>query len=170
MVIKKVYDDEFAPVHPMLAALRSNRPDIIAKYDDLLMPEIEAKMLSIIGNLNESLPDKSEQIRSSDDAKTKRLLALLAQMDIPSDIAIPMVDDVLRKHPDLPITALINKVTAYSVAEEKTSPKISIIKHSEWSSLPSDDLRYLYVSSQKNKVYEEFKKHGLVFNLQSLLH
>jgi hypothetical protein len=169
-LLRKVYDDEFAPVHPMLAALRSNRPDIIAKYDDLLMPEIEAKMLSIIGNLNESLPDKSEQIRSSDDAKTKRLLALLAQMDIPSDIAIPMVDDVLRKHPDLPITALINKVTAYSVAEEKTSPKISIIKHSEWSSLPSDDLRYLYVSSQKNKVYEEFKKHGLVFNLQSLLH
>jgi hypothetical protein len=81
-----------------------------------------------------------------------------------------MVDDVLRRHPDLPITALINKVTAYSVAEEKTSPKISIIKHSEWSNLPSDDLRYLYVSSEKNKVYEAFKKHGLVFNLQSLLH
>ena len=52
MLLRKVYEDEFKPVHPMLAALRSNRPELIAKYDDLLMPEIEGKLLSLTQSLD----------------------------------------------------------------------------------------------------------------------
>ncbi|MEN1557545.1 hypothetical protein AAIH45_33655, partial [Pseudomonas aeruginosa] len=47
LLLRRVFEDEFKPVHPMLAALRSGRPELIAKYDDLLMPEIEGRLLAL---------------------------------------------------------------------------------------------------------------------------
>ncbi|MGZ4979436.1 MAG: hypothetical protein ACXV8O_20045 [Methylobacter sp.] len=40
-LMKKVYDDELKPVHPMLAALRSGDPERIAQYSDLTIPDID---------------------------------------------------------------------------------------------------------------------------------
>ncbi|MCG2731453.1 ATP-binding protein, partial [Pseudodesulfovibrio aespoeensis] len=46
-LLQKVYDDELKPVHPMLAALRSGDPERIAQYSDLIVPNIDLKLLEL---------------------------------------------------------------------------------------------------------------------------
>jgi hypothetical protein len=40
-LLQQVYQDELKPVHPMLDALRSGIPERIARYSDLMLPEID---------------------------------------------------------------------------------------------------------------------------------
>ncbi|OXS16084.1 transporter [Zobellella denitrificans] len=169
LLLRKVYEDEFKPVHPMLAALRSNRAELIARYDDLLMPEIEGRLISLTQAL-ENIPDPKPAPPPSDD-KTKRLLALLEAMDIPRDIAMPMADDLLRKNPDIPLAALVHKATAYlALGEDKPKPpKASRVKLAEWGNLPPDDLRNIYAAGPEGEIYDRFKQAGLVFDLSTLL-
>ena len=87
----------------MLAALRSGRPELIAKYDDLLMPEIEGRLLTLTRSLD-SVPQPKPPAPPADD-KAKRLAALLEGMEIPRDIAIPMADELLAENPDIPLAA-----------------------------------------------------------------
>ncbi|PAX99837.1 transporter [Pseudoalteromonas sp. HM-SA03] len=166
LLLQRVYKDELKPVHPMLAALRSGRADLIEKYDDLMMPEIEANMLSMVASLEEEIEQKPEPVRGSD--KVKKLLALMEQMEIPLDIAIPMVDRVVAEYPDLPITALVHKVTEYQVRKPNLESKPNKIKRSEWINLPSGDVRRIYAEVEDDKVYEGLKKRGLVFDLKAL--
>ncbi|MCF6458736.1 ATP-binding protein [Pseudoalteromonas sp. MMG024] len=165
-LLLRVYKDELKPVHPMLAALRSGRPELIEKYDDLMMPEIEARMLSMVASLEEVIEQKQPPVRGSD--KVKKLLALMEQMDIPQDIAIPMVDRVVTDHPELPISALVHKVTEYQVPKAPMENKPKRMKRSEWVNLPQGDVRRVYVEAEQENVYEAFKKQGLIFDLKAL--
>lgn len=81
------FEDEFKPVHPMLAALRSGRPELIAKYDDLLMPEIERWLLTLTRSLDNVAQSKPPSPPADD--KAKRLAALLEGIEIPRNRAIP---------------------------------------------------------------------------------
>ena len=66
LLLRRVFEDEFKPVHPMLAALRSGRPELIAKYDDLLMPEIEGRLLTLTRSLD-SVPQPKPPAPPADD-------------------------------------------------------------------------------------------------------
>jgi len=167
-LLRQVFKDEFKPVHPMLEALKSGREDLIREYDDLLMPEIEARLISTMAAIDNNCTVETP-ITPSDD-KAKRLLSLLAQMEIPQDIAIPFVDEVLTKHSELPIPALINKLTSYTAApKEQETVKFRKVKRSQWSQLPSDDLRYQYAMNNSDELYGVFKNKGLVFDLQAFV-
>lgn len=167
MLLRKVFEDEFKPVHPMLAALRSGRADLIAKYDDLLMPEIEGKLLSLARSLD-NVPQPKPPAPPADD-KAKKLVALLEEMEIPRDIAIPMADELLAEHPGIPLAALVHKATAYLVQNKTTTPTISRVKRTEWGHLPQEDLRRLYADGPENEVYDRFRQAGLVLDMQVLL-
>lgn len=166
-LLRKVYEDELKPVHPMLAALRSNRPELIAQYDDLQMPGIETRMLAMAASVPEKLPETKAASRVNDD-KAKRLLDLLNQMEVPEDIAVPMADEILSSHPDLPLAALVHKVTAYMAGTKTEQPKASRVKRAEWKSLPEEDLRRIHVSGPESQAYRRFKEQGMMFDLRSL--
>lgn len=169
MLLRKVFEDEFKPVHPMLAALRSGRPELIAKYDDLLMPEIEGRLLTLTQSLDQIAKAKPPAPPAND--KAKRLLALLEEMEIPRDIAIPMADDLLAKYPDIPLAVLIHKATAY-LAQETTKnkkPSITRVKQTEWANLAEDDLRRCYADGADSDVYDRIKQAGLILDLRPLL-
>jgi len=167
MLLRKVFEDEFKPVHPMLAALRSGRPELIAKYDDLLMPEIEVRMLALSQSLDNVAPPKP--LAPSADDKAKKLAALLEDMDIPRDIAIPMADELLEKYPDIPLAALVHKATAYLVQDTPKKPRISKVKKTEWGCLEQEDLRRRYADGSDGEVYDSFKQAGLILDLRMLL-
>ncbi len=167
MLLRKVFEDEFKPVHPMLAALRSGRPELIAKYDDLLMPDIEGRLLAMAQSLDAG-PVLKPPVTPADD-KAKRLAALLEQMEIPKDIAIPIADDLVEKYPDIPLAILIHKATEYLVQEKPKAAKISRIKRTEWGTLPEDDLRRRYADSPEDGVYEKYRQAGLILDLPTLL-
>ncbi|MBP4067452.1 AAA family ATPase [Aeromonas sp. MaB10011B] len=167
LLLRKVFDDEFKPVHPMMAALRSGRTELIAKYDDLIMPEIEGKLLSLTQSLDQVPTLKSPALPADD--KAKKLIALLEEMEIPKDIAIPLADDLLVEYPNIPLAALIHKATAYLAEDKPPAPRVTRIKRTEWGQLPDGDLRKLYASVPEAEVYGRLKQEGLVFDLQVLL-
>lgn len=166
-LLRKVFDDEFKPVHPMLAALRSGRPELVAKYDDLLMPEIEGRLLTLSRSMD-SVSSPEPQVPPADD-KAKKLVALLGEMEIPQDIAIPMADELLAKQPDIPLAVLIHKATAYLAEEKPKTPSTSKVKRAEWGGLPQEDLRRRYAEGPESEVYDRFKQAGLVLDLRALL-
>lgn len=167
MLLRKVFEDEFKPVHPMLAALRSGRPELIAKYEDLLMPEIEGRLLTLSQSL-EGVASQKPPVPSADD-KAKRFAVLLEEMDIPKDIAIPIADELLSKHPDIPLAVLIHKATAYLVQEKPKIQRISRVKRTNWGGLPEEDLRRSYADFQENGVYDRLRQVGLIPDLRMLL-
>ncbi|AVE36528.1 ATP-binding protein [Pseudomonas aeruginosa] len=167
LLLRRVFEDEFKPVHPMLAALRSGRPELIAKYDDLLMPEIEGRLLTLTRSLD-SVAQPKPPAPPADD-KAKRLAALLEGMEIPRDIAIPMADELLAENPDIPLAALIHKATAYLAQDAPKRPGISRVKRTEWGCLSEEDLRRRYADGPESEAYDRFKQAGLILDLRPLL-
>jgi len=147
MLLRKVFEDEFKPVHPMLAALRSGRPELIAKYDDLLMPEIEGRLLTLTRSLDRIAPSKPPE--HSIDGKAKKFAALLEEMEIPQDIAISMADELLEKYPNIPVAALIHKATAYLAHDSPKKPIISRLKRTERGVYPKTICARVMPTGQK---------------------
>lgn len=166
---EQVYKDELKPVHPMLSALRSGNAELIKKYDDLVLPNVEGRMLAMTASIEATLPDADDLPPIPSDDKSKRLLSILEQMEVPLDVGLPMVQNILAKFPDLPITALIHKITEYSLVEKPKRSKPVRVKRTDWVTLPHDDLRRIYADSDKDDVYAEFKRNGLIFDLNGLL-
>lgn len=167
LLLRRVFEDEFKPVHPMLAALRSGRPELIAKYDDLLMPEIEGRLLTLTRALDNVAQPKPPAPPADD--KAKRLATLLEDMEIPRDIAIPMADELLAENPDIPLAALIHKATAYLAQDAPKRPGISRVKRTEWGCLSEEDLRRRYADGPEREAYDRFKQAGLILDLRPLL-
>ncbi|MDZ7871224.1 MAG: hypothetical protein U5L02_18820 [Rheinheimera sp.] len=46
-LMRQVYKDELKPVHPMLEALRSGVPEKIAQYSDLMLPEMDKRLIQL---------------------------------------------------------------------------------------------------------------------------
>ena len=44
-LLQRIYDEELKPVHPMLDALRSGKVEKIARYSDLIVPDMDRKIL-----------------------------------------------------------------------------------------------------------------------------
>lgn len=171
-LLKQVYDDEFKPVHPMLEALRSNKADLISEYADMVMPEIELRMLTMTKAVENVDAKEGHSSPPINDDKGKKLLKLLLQVGMASDIAHPMVDRLLRSHPDMPLMALINKASEYAVEpknEKDKGLKLSRVKRSEWGTLPGDDLRYLYTSKGDRDMYSTMLDSGAIFDLKGLI-
>lgn len=166
----QVFEEEFKPVIPMLQALKSGVPENIQKFDDLLMPEVEARLLTIVQNIEQTALKPEYSPKPVED-KAKTLLSLLTQMDIESDIAIPLVDNVLKNCPDMPIPALINKVTNFAVNSEVQSSshgkKSKNIRRNQWHTLSTEDLRYKYATKNDLSVYSKFKDSKLVLDMSS---
>lgn len=170
-LLTAVYEDELKPVHPMLEALKSNDPAKIAKFDDLVMPDIEVRLLSIVDSIEAPLDHKFDKEPSFSCNKHKKLLSLLEQMDIAGDVAEPLIDEILLLNPELPIPTLIHKLTLHSVSEQsKQKPKQQIaVKRADWSELESDDLRHTYSVYGPEGTYKQLKGRGVIFDLTGFL-
>ncbi len=166
-LLHSVYKDEFKPVHPMVNALRSRRPEQIAKYSDLHMPDVTNKLLQVTQVVNEQIPNEKPVLPTDD--KAKPLVSLLTQMNIAMDVAIPLVDDILDKYPDLPVGAVIHKLTKHMVKKEQPKPKVKIIKKGQWESLTPEDLRNIYALKGKRSFYDSAKKKSVIFGLETIL-
>ena len=87
------------------------------------------------------LQTNTNQTRTTDE-KTRELLCLLPQKN--------------------------NRENKLPRPSDKEPPKINRIKRTQWLELPTNDLRYLYASSDKSNVYQLFKEQGLIYDLKSV--
>lgn len=166
-LLKQVYDDELIPVHPMLDALRSGKPELILKYGDLRMPGVTAKILTVSQNINIFASRQPTTPEPDNDASTQ-LVNVLCAMGMEQDIAVPLADEVLADEPDLPIHTLVHLATSRMLDEEKPKKAKSktYTQERDWSKLTADDLRYIHSAKDTKSFYKCAETAGLTLNLK----
>nr|WP_241667299.1 AAA family ATPase [Pseudodesulfovibrio senegalensis] len=166
-LLKKVYEDELGPVHPMLAALRSGDPEKIARFSDLIIPDIDTKMLTLTASIKppRSLDNETELFR--DNPQALRLHNLLVGMDCEERKIVPLVKKILQDQPHLKTKDMVAIVLDWYESSEKTQPKAKgkSIPKNKWHTLDSDDLRFMHSQAQSS-TYEYFKQNSMIFDLE----
>ena len=169
-VLQSVYNDELKPVHPMLDAIRQDNPELIAKYSDLRVADIEKRLLSLHQKINE-IPDEPELPFSSNE-QAMRLYNLLVQTDCRSEILIPLVEKVFREQPKLTMREMMPVVLDWydgskQLADQQSkATKAALVKRSDWASLESSDLRFVYSQlAKKEDMYSAIKGNKLILDL-----
>jgi hypothetical protein len=174
-LLKQVYDDELRPVHPMLAALRSGDPELIAKYSDLIVPDIDKRILELSAKIEAvQSVSNSGMGKYGNNEQANRLHNLLVGMDCSSDLIGPLIERAFSSYPNLSVRELMPIVLEwYSTAKQAPSVlknKIAKIKAKDWHTLDSEDLRFKFSQCGKTQpVYHEFIRSELVFDVMSWL-
>jgi hypothetical protein len=177
-LLQQVYNDELKPVHKMLQALRSGDPEEIVRYSDLTIPDIDKKLLNLKSIIKEKIVDQDadlEMLAGNDQAK--RLYNLLVGMDCQSKLVLPLVEKVFKESPGLTMKEMIPIVLEWYEGENlegKKSGKEKIklsktIKEKDWHTLDSEDLRFIFSQSDKEKIYDNYKQHDLIFDIGNLI-
>lgn len=181
-LLRQVYEDELIPVHPMLAALRSGIPEKIAQYSDLMVPEMDKRLIQLqrdIAAMKEKTTEEKalQQLATEDE---RRLYLLLKDM-YDSSLLVPTVRKAFAENPQLSMIQVLPIVSNWmsSVGDSDTSAKgqslkarekSTIIKPNCWDELPFGDLRF--IKSQCNNatdVHTALNKQGMLLDLTSVL-
>lgn len=172
-IMRRVYDDELKPVHPMLAAMRSGDPEKIQQYSDLCMPAIDQKLLELSAKVEAAMAEQP-QLPYANNENAQRLHNLLVNMECESTLIQPLIDQAFNSYPDLSIRALMPIVLDWydnlGKSEARTTQKLKLIKQKDWCTLPTEDLRFVHSESDKHKtVYELVQESNGIFNIENWL-
>lgn len=174
-LLQRVYEDELQPVHPMLTALRSGDPEKIANYSDLIVPDIDKKILELRTKIEEERRSRELELeRFGGNGQAERLYNLLVGMDCDSSLVVPMVRKAFELHPNLTVRELIPVVLEWyqqptEITEHTHEAPPKTVNRKNWHTLESDDLRFKYSQAEGESMYEQLKKDSLVFNVDSWL-
>ncbi|MBW9389213.1 AAA family ATPase [Enterobacter sp. EC_62] len=181
-LLRQVYEDELIPVHPMLAALRSGIPEKIAQYSDLMVPEMDKRLIQLqqdIAAIKEKTTEEKalQQLATEDE----RRLYLLLKDVYDSNLLVPTVRKAFAENPQLTMVQLLpivsnwmssgaNSNTSMKGKSSKNKEKSTVIKPNSWDELPSDDLRFIK-SQCKNStdVHTALNKQGMLLDLTTVL-
>ncbi|EGQ7972256.1 AAA family ATPase [Vibrio parahaemolyticus] len=172
-VLRSVYNDELKPVHPMLDAIRRGNPTLIAKYSDLRVEDIDKRLLSLHQKINQ-IPDEPE-LPFSNNEQAMRLYKLLVQTDCQSEILIPLVEKIFREQPKLTMREMMPVILDWYdeskqfVDQQPKTPKATVVKRADWSSLETGDLRFVYSQlTKKEDMYSALKANKLILDLKKV--
>ena len=181
-LLRAVYNEELKPVHPMLEALRSGSPEKIARYSDLVVPEIDKRLIQLqldIAAIQEQTPE--EKALQELDTEDQRHLYLMLKEDYDSSLLAPTIKKAFSQNPTMTRQKLLPLVLQWLMQGEAEVPElekpskskkasaIKGVKPSDWDSLPDTDLRYIYSQRQPEKtMHERLKEKGVVVDMASL--
>ncbi|AMK12690.1 AAA family ATPase [Pseudodesulfovibrio indicus] len=169
-LMQQVYDDELQPVHPMLSALRSGDPERIAEYSDLIVPNIDEKLLELTASIRP--PARTTQVSFWEgNSQAQRLYNLLVGMECDEDRITPLVERVLDMHPDLSTSQMIAIALEWyeSPSKPRSSQKAKSVPLKKWHTLNSEDLRFLFSQSGPDEMYEQLKQNSMIFEVEDWL-
>jgi hypothetical protein len=181
-LLRQVYEDELIPVHPMLAALRSGIPDKIAQYSDLMVPEMDKRLIQLqqdIAAIKEQTAEEKalQQLATEDE---RRLYLLLANV-YDSSLLLPTVRKVFKENPGTTMADLLPIVSQWlsSYADSNnslngkcsnTKEKVAVIKPNNWDELALEDLRFIKSQCKSaTEVHATLREQGIVLDLASVL-
>lgn len=174
-LLKQVYDDELKPVHSMLAALRSGDPELISKYSDLTIPDIDKKILVLSAKIDAAQSSTNPGLgKFQGNEQAERLHNLLVAMDCESDLIVPLVARVFTEYPKLSVRELMPIVLEWYAepnnSQRPSKAKVVKIKPTDWHTLDSDDLRFKFSQLDKNaSFYLDLKKSKMIFDVNAWL-
>ncbi|MDK2123063.1 AAA family ATPase [Parachitinimonas caeni] len=167
ILMKRVYQDELKPIHPMMDALRSGDVTKIARYSDLTIPDIDKKILEL-GNLlraKQGSLDGTCKYRGNEQAI--RLHNMLVDMGYESDLLEPLISRAFTDHPNLVMKDLMPLILNWYQGAKEEKPTISTfkataVKKEVWHTLDSHDLRFLFSqAANEEELHTSLNKAGL---------
>ncbi len=184
-LLQTTYDEDLRPIHPMIDALRSGRADKIAQFSDLVIPDIDKKLLTLQSHLQERRAEFDEVSEYQGHEMSIRLHRMLVDIGQESPLLVPTVKKVIQELPNASLSDLIVVVLEWlkdekldeSISTKKiklrsSKAKASLLKQKDWHTLDNEDLRFQF--SQKNKeekLYDHLKTStNLVFDINDWLH
>lgn len=178
-LLRQVYKDELKPVHPMLAALRSGIPEKIAQYSDLMIPEMDKRLIQLQQDIAAMKEQSTEEIAlqqlATDD---ERRIYLMLKDDYDSTLLVATVRKAFAENPKLTrpqlLPVILNWLSA-STTDELPAPDVrkvrnKVVKIDVWDELDQDDLRYIKSQYLPEKdLHFALKSKGLLLDLNSFL-
>ena len=169
-LVTKVYQEELAMIHPMIAALRTGREATILQYDDLDVPRESIRAQSSLQPVAPLESFDQERQTASNGSKQDSLITILVQMGIGEDIAPAVAEQALAERPDDDLFALVAHINDLGERAPAASPPKN---HSRTKEEPApvyleDDLRVIRDDDPK-KSYQSLKTRGVVIEISSYL-
>lgn len=172
----------------MIEALRSGIPNRIAEYSDLVLPDIDKKLLHFQEKMNQMIDEIDEEAVYQGHEPSVRLHRLLKSIDFDSKLLPKIITQLFKDNPNLDsqraMMLAMNALTSDKSFEQQhnfSSPNSQKIKKSEsshkaipqkdWHSLPNDDLRFLFQEKPNNEnFYNYLKAHtNIIFDFEQFL-
>jgi hypothetical protein len=184
-VLKTTYEEDLKSIHPMIKALQSGVANRIAEYSDLVIPEVDQKILQFQQRINEKLDDIDDEAIYQGDESSTRLHRLLKDIGYDSELLPTVVTQIIKTHssaktPQL-LTMAIKQLTDLqarpSIADESNhsnmlkAQKSNLIRKSEWQKLDNNDLRFLYSQKSEGLPFYDYLKHNneIIFDFDKWL-
>jgi len=166
-LLKQVYQDELKPVHPMLAALRSGDVELIAKYSDLQLVDIDKKVLDLRQRIDELKATKDKEQPFQNNEQAMRLYNLLLAMDCDSKILPPLIEQAFKDYPKLTVRELMPIVLDWYEKPDKSkaNQKKNKVQQKSWHTLDSGDMRFKFSQAKKGELYKSLNYGDELFDL-----
>lgn len=178
-LLKTTYEQDMIPIHAMIEALRSQDPARISQYSDLIIPEIDRKLLSLQENIRKYHSEKDDVDIYDGNSEAIRMHRLLLELGYQSDLLPNIIIKAFQSHPNTDIQTLFPIITQWLKDEndlEKVTEKKqkSVAKSSRtpthptevWDRLDTTDLRFQFSQKESSQQFYEHLKHHTNYVLE----
>jgi hypothetical protein len=169
-LLRTVYEQELKLVHPMLDALRRDDPELIVKYSDLQLPEMDKRLLELRRLIEERQDEKESESFFGGNEKALRLHTMLQAMGCTSELLQPLIVNAFKEHPNLSLPELSRIILEwYSKPSEPKKIKAEKVNPRDWHTLSSEDLRFKFSQADKGRLYDDLKYDKELFDVPNWL-
>lgn len=171
-LMKKVYEDELKPIHPMIDAIRSGDVMRIARYSDLTIPDVDKKILELGSLLHSKQAHLDAAVLYPGNEQAIRLHNLLVDLGCVSSLLEPLINRVFERSAGLAMKDMMPLILNWYQEVEKSKParltaKPLGVKQTAWHTLASDDLRFVHSqSTDENAFLEGVGRERCLFDTQ----
>jgi len=187
-VLEKTFTEDLKPIHPMIAALQSGIPNRIAEFSDLVIPDIDKKILHFQEKMNKGVEEVDDEACYQGHEPSIRLHRLLKSADFNSELLPKVVSQIFEDNPNLDsqnammlaMNVLMSdksseqqhdNSSSKSQTTEKSKSSHKTVPQKDWQTLPNDDLRFLLSEKSDNEnFYDYLKAHtNIIFDYEKFL-
>ncbi len=183
-LLQNTYEEHLKPIHPMIEALQSGRADRIAQFSDLVVPDIDKKLLQLQSKLDQKRDEFDEVSEYQGHELSIRLHRMLVDLGQDSTLLVPTVKKAVTELPEATMVDLIPIILDWLKADKVDSDdtntvsrakvskiKPKSIKQKDWHTLDSDDLRFQFSQKDESETFYEHLKTNtsLIFDVDDWL-
>lgn len=185
-LLQNTYDEDLKPIHPMIEALQSGRVDRIAQFSDLVVPDIDKKLLQLQSKLDQKRDEFDEVLEYQGHELSIRLHRMLVYLGQDSPLLVPTVKKAVAELPGATIADLIpiildwlkeakldldNNEPKRASKTKVSTTKSKSIKQKDWHTLDSEDLRFQFSQREESETFYEHLKTNtsLIFDVDDWL-
>lgn len=188
-VLEKTYQEDLKPIHPMIRALQSGIPNEISQYSDLVIPDIDRKVLILQDKIIQKFEEADDEAVYQGHEPSIRLHRLLKDVGYDSKLLSSVVTQIFNDFPNvnlaqaMPIAIQILTEDAENLSskadnsdkssknQSSKSKKAKSIPAKNWHTLDTDDLRFQFSQKMDDEsCYTHLKANtSIIFDFEAFL-